>query len=220
MENISCSCKLTGGGADAGVTMSVDLLRARFRGYKAHNVTELPYFSVGHRGLTAAIPLENPWCSCRLTRPSGVMAYSCNPNGESLLQLCAITRVFGRRKVMEFGGGPPPQYAMRCPGPRGAAGRGRRRLAETSRDQMGPIAAQVPPPRPAAAVPMENPYCSCRLTRVAAQGCEGPEPGAELLWARLPVAGGSGAVVQLQLQGEGAGAGAPALCLTAVATTR
>ena len=28
------------------------------------------------------IPMENPYCSCELT-----MAYSCNPYGESLLQL-------------------------------------------------------------------------------------------------------------------------------------
>ena len=38
------------------------------------------------RGLTAAIPMENPYCSCELTR-----AYSCNPYGESLLQLRANT---------------------------------------------------------------------------------------------------------------------------------
>eukprot|EP01052_Picozoa_sp_SAG31_P017430 SAG31_NODE_1192_length_9459_cov_15.271581_3_plen_623_part_00 len=32
--------------SDAGVPVSVDLLRARYRGFKKHNVTELPYFSV------------------------------------------------------------------------------------------------------------------------------------------------------------------------------
>ena len=34
--------------------------------------------------LTAAIPMENLCCSCKLTL---VMAYSCNPYGEPLLQL-------------------------------------------------------------------------------------------------------------------------------------
>ena len=35
---------------------------------------------------TAAIPMENPYCSCKLTGPRA-MAHSCNPYGESLLQL-------------------------------------------------------------------------------------------------------------------------------------
>ena len=38
--------------------------------------------------LTAAIPMENPYCSCMLTL---VMAYSCNPYGEPPLQLYANT---------------------------------------------------------------------------------------------------------------------------------
>ena len=32
----------------------------------------------GESRLTAAIPMDNPHCSCKLTR---VMAYSCNPGG-------------------------------------------------------------------------------------------------------------------------------------------
>ena len=37
---------------------------------------------------TAAIPMENPDCSCKLTPEGQVMVYSCNhPYGESLLQL-------------------------------------------------------------------------------------------------------------------------------------
>ena len=36
---------------------------------------------VRRHGLTAAVPMENPYCSC-VSRP-----YSCRPYGESLLQL-------------------------------------------------------------------------------------------------------------------------------------
>jgi hypothetical protein len=75
--------------SDAGVPISVDLLRARYRGYKKFGVTALPYFS-----------------------------------------------------VMEFGGGPPPAYAMTClPAP--DTREDRRALAE---HKIPP--APVPPPTP------------------------------------------------------------------------
>ena len=52
-----------------------------------HGNTPLHHAAINGRGApwpTAAIPMENPYCSCRLTR--GV-AYSCIPYRESLLQL-------------------------------------------------------------------------------------------------------------------------------------
>ena len=166
--------------SDAGVPISVDLLRARFRGFKKFNVTELPYFS-----------------------------------------------------IMEFGGGPPSKYKMTClPAPttqqqqqqqqqqpngmHAETINSRRALAEHSIDQMGPIAIQK---------------------------CASPEPGAQLLWTKLPgdadadaaAAGGAAAgAIRLQLSAPPAPAAAaaaasglgmdacsgPPLCLTAVATTR
>ena len=44
---------------------------------------------VSRHGLTAAtIPMENPYCSCKLSGRVGQGPYSCNhPYGESLLQL-------------------------------------------------------------------------------------------------------------------------------------
>ena len=59
MENRHCSCKLTRGKIQPWLTAAI-------------------------------IPMENPYCSCWLTRGKECLkatAYSCNPCGESLLQL-------------------------------------------------------------------------------------------------------------------------------------
>ena len=135
--------------------------------------------------------------------------------------------------VMEFGGGPPEQYAMTClPEPNeGETSRDHRALAEhrPSLDQshMGPVAIQK---------------------------CTSPEPGAALLWTKLLgtcgclllcvytcqrlidlsvwfvytcrrlidlslIAGVSTEIYRLQLHVPGPGSAKPPLCLTAVATT-
>ena len=126
--------------SDAGVPISVDLLRARFRGFRTRGVTELPYFS-----------------------------------------------------VMEFGGGPPAKYAMRCPPQR------------PERRPLSRYVQQQDPPNPACRGP------------VSIQNCSAADPGSRLLWRVVSVAG-PGSRVQIQLEpSPGPSADhAPALCLTAV----
>ena len=47
----------------------------------------LPSALLPPRIVTAAIHMDNPYCSCELRRPETAAAYSCMPYGESLLQL-------------------------------------------------------------------------------------------------------------------------------------
>ena len=122
--------------SDAGVPISVDLLRARFRGFRTRGVTELPYFS-----------------------------------------------------VMEFGGGPPAKYAMRCP-------------PWPTRTEQSTPPSTLPrlhdPPNPACRGP------------VSIQNCSAADKGSRLVWSVAPVAATR---VQIRLLSTD---GAPSLCLTAV----
>ena len=125
--------------SDAGVAISVDLLRARFHGFRTRGVTELPYFS-----------------------------------------------------VMEFGGGPPAKYAMRCP-PR------------PTRPESWPPSSTLPP----RLHDPPNPACS---GPISIQNCSAADSGSRLVWRVVPAV-----TPRLQIQLDRTeSVDATAMCLTAV----
>ena len=102
------------------------------------------------------LPMDSPYCSC------AGMAYSCSPYGDSLLQLC--------------------RHGLQLQSPYGQS------LLQLCRHSlqlqpMWTVPAAAVPPWPTAAVPMEIPYCSCRLTLSGAAG----EENAEIALIRLRI---------------------------------
>ena len=63
---------------NAGLESLKGELRAMEDGFSARAVCQR---------LEAAIPMENPYCSCKARASFNATAYSCDPYGESLLQL-------------------------------------------------------------------------------------------------------------------------------------
>ena len=78
MDNPYCSCKLTRGGSGVEAAAAADRARAAGRSdAQGPAVDPGPLGGLGGQGesrLTAAVPMDNPYCSCELTRVLGQAA--------------------------------------------------------------------------------------------------------------------------------------------------
>ena len=194
MGNPDCSCKLTRPVPSASGRRrrrrGSGWVSAGWRRPGRCGVRLLGQYAPALRPLTAAatVPMDSPCCSCKPTPRSGPISG----------HVSGVTAVGGRRPAAPLRS-TPQQHAHTCPAaaPRGKAGfsssktlpfaqrdRAQRRRCVPVQVALGGIEESMQQLVAesqvwlTAAVPMENPYCSCKPTPLHTGPADGAEGGA------------------------------------------